>query len=1247
MDIQVALDLADELVLGKTGEHLSDLQRAILKASWSWERQSYDQIAETYGYSANYLKKHVGPGLWKLLSEILQEKVSKTNARSAFERRLQLHFVPNVDASHTQNEISRALRSSFSFGAITPTPNLDGYSSVSLQIDWGEAITLDVFYGRQHELHLLKQWIVGDRCRLVGVFGVGGIGKTSLSVSLAQQIVRAEQRVPGARFEPSYTQLSADNVQHFDYVIWRSLRNAPLLTSLLGDLIQVLSHREDICTPYTVEEQIARLIDYLRKHRCLLILDNGETILQCGNCSGRYRLGYENYADLFKSIGETLHQSCLLLTSREKPNEIAWSEGKTLPVRSLTLQGLQVAEGQHLFQLKQLTHSTAESAALVKQYGGNPLVLKIVATTIQEVFDGDISAFLRQGISIFDSIVELLDQQFERLSELEQAILFWLAIACEPISLESIHSDLCPPVSQRHALEALKSLGRRSLIEKAKPTSFEKSSASFTLQPVITEYLLDRLIEQVAGQFGANINLVTEPVLLNTHALIKAQSKDYIRETQTRLILKPLTERLLGTWRAKEVIAHLSVQWLNQWRSQPRFAAGYGAGNLLNLLHYLDVDLRGYDFSHLPVWQAYLERVNLQQTNFTKADLSKSVLAETLSKTLCVCFSPNGKWFVTAASSGEISLWQTADSEKLLTCQGHQGWVHSVAFSPNGGWLASGSEDETVRIWDARTGQCLRTLHLGIWVWSVAFSPDGTRLASGSNDHLVRLWDVHTGDCLAQLHGHCGWVRSVAFSPDGQSLASVSHDQTIRIWDISTRHCLRVLNGHTDCIQSVSFSPDGQLLASASNDQFLKVWDVETGVCLRTLKGHLNWVQAVSFSPDGTCLASGSSDQSIRIWNVKQGHCLQVLQGQMRDIWSIAFSPDGSTLVSGSSDETVKLWDVQSGLCLRTVRGHSNLVRAVAFNADGQLLANGSDNQLVRVWDVQSGRCLKIFKGHSNGIWSVAFNPVYHHWLASGSNDHTICLWDVQSGECIRTFQGHTSWVRSLAFSPDGKTIVSGSTDQTLKIWDVSTGECLKTLKGHTNWIRTVAFSPDGSTIASGSDDHTIRLWDVKTGECQSVLQRHTEGIWAIAFHPTKPLLASGSDDHLVAVWCLHSNTLQRRLNGHNGWVRSLSFHPSGTHLATASDDCTIKLWDVETGECLNKLHEHTGGVWGVTFSPNQQLLASGSEDETIKLWHSETGERLNTFKVERLYEGMSITDIMGVTNTQKATLRSLGAVEQ
>jgi len=40
------------------------------------------------------------------------------------------------------------------------------------------------------------------------------------------------------------------------------------------------------------------------------------------------------------------------------------------------------------------------------------------------------------------------------------------------------------------------------------------------------------------------------------------------------------------------------------------------------------------------------------------------------------------------------------------------------------------------------------------------------------------------------------------------------------------------------------------------------------------------------------------------------------------------------------------------------------------------------------------------------------------------------------------------------------------------------------------------------------------------------------------------------------------------------------------------------------------------------------------------------TGECLKSFRPDRLYEGMDITGIVGLTTAQKATLKQLGAVD-
>jgi organic radical activating enzyme len=103
-------------------------------------------------------------------------------------------------------------------------------------------------------------------------------------------------------------------------------------------------------------------------------------------------------------------------------------------VRSLQLQGLSGEDGQQILIAKGLEATESQSQTLVNYLGGNPLALKIAATTVQTLFSGNIQAFLAQGSTVFSDLWDLLDQQFDRLSPLQQQIMYWLAINREGVT---------------------------------------------------------------------------------------------------------------------------------------------------------------------------------------------------------------------------------------------------------------------------------------------------------------------------------------------------------------------------------------------------------------------------------------------------------------------------------------------------------------------------------------------------------------------------------------------------------------------------------------------------------------------------------------------------------------------------------------------------------------------------------------------------------------------------------------------
>ncbi|PSB60271.1 hypothetical protein C7B61_17770, partial [filamentous cyanobacterium CCP1] len=351
--------------------------------------------------------------------------------------------------------------------------------------DWGEAPDVSTFYGRSAELATLTNWILQDNCRLIGIIGIGGVGKTALSVKLAEQIQ-----------------------DQFTYVIWRSLRNAPPLEMLLADLVPFLSQQQDTQT------KPKRLLHWLRTHRCLVILDNVETIMQAGDRAGYYQPDYENYGELFRLLGEAMHQSCVLLTSREKPAEIGMMESQDAWVRSWVLGGSLEAV-LSILDSKLLIGTDAEKRQLCEFYSCSPLALKVVASSIQSLFDGDISDFLREETLVFNGIRRLLDQQFERLSHLEKSIMYWLAINREWTSIAELSTDIVPTVARASLLESLESLTWRNLIE--------KRSSRYTQQPVVMEYVTEHLIHQIV------MELVTQKLsLFGRYALVKTTVSEYI-----------------------------------------------------------------------------------------------------------------------------------------------------------------------------------------------------------------------------------------------------------------------------------------------------------------------------------------------------------------------------------------------------------------------------------------------------------------------------------------------------------------------------------------------------------------------------------------------------------------------------------------------------------------------------------------------------------------------------------------------
>jgi hypothetical protein len=446
MDIAEVLKIADDLMFDSTSKYLDNLQRSIVEGVW--EGKTYQDIADSTDRSEGHIRDSAAT-LWKDISEAVGENVRRSNFKSVIERN---HF------SHC-NDVIRINTINFcSDRTVESNTNLDRDKDKKERDVGNDIPHLFPFYGRDLELNKLKQWIVEDECRLINIFGISGIGKTAL-----------------------LSQLSAQIEDEFECVIWQSLRSKHSLVELIDrDLFPSLPIEIIGDSHHDLETRISLLIEQLSKHRCLIVLDDIHYIFSSGDLAGTYKDDYLEYKELFRRISESNHQSCMVLVGWEQPREFAMLDRS---IRTLPLDGLTSEAQQQILTDRDIINSDrwVESMAY---YGGNPLWLNVIATTIKDLFAGRIDLFCQDHRLFLTNDLKLISQsQCDRLAEVERQVIQTIASQARSISFPDLitASQILPT----DILEALQSLGRRKLVDKIETDA----GVLFDLQPMIRELI--------------------------------------------------------------------------------------------------------------------------------------------------------------------------------------------------------------------------------------------------------------------------------------------------------------------------------------------------------------------------------------------------------------------------------------------------------------------------------------------------------------------------------------------------------------------------------------------------------------------------------------------------------------------------------------------------------------------------------------------------------------------------------------
>ncbi|CAH8324592.1 unnamed protein product [Eruca vesicaria subsp. sativa] len=538
-----------------------------------------------------------------------------------------------------------------------------------------------------------------------------------------------------------------------------------------------------------------------------------------------------------------------------------------------------------------------------------------------------------------------------------------------------------------------------------------------------------------------------------------------------------------------------------------------------------------------------------------------------------------------------------------LAC--HQGSiVTSMEFHPmQNTLLLVGSSTGEITLWELASREKLVTRRFKIWDMDNCTHPDVNFIGKFCFMHcgiLTGLWSqslfnvgVAYKKHLIHLYAFSGPNNLRQHAEKLSNLIDVEH-----VWDVSGRKH-STFEGHDAPVYSICHhhKENIQFIFSTAIDGKIKAWLYDNMGFRVDYDAPGKWCTTMLYSADGTRLFScGTSKDGYFFlveWNKSEGSIKRTYHGfQKKLAGNVQFDTSKNHFLAVCEDGQIKFWDMDNINVLTSTDAEGGLpaLPRLRFNREGNLLAvTTADNGFKILANQAISESLGIdppkarIDDHSTDKpkpWQLAeiLDPA---WLPSVARPlypiplvlpqrFVVRLLYTNSGAgilalCFNGIQRLWKWVRNEQ-NPSGKATAAA----VLQHWQPNSGLLM------TNYVSGVNLEEANPCIALSKNDSyvmsaaggKVSLFSMMTFKLMTTFMSPPPASIFLAFHPQdNNIIAIGMEDSTIDIYNVRVDEVKSKLKGHQKRITGLAFSTTLNILVSSGADAQMCNAAIDTWE--------------------------------------------------------------------------------